>query len=298
MKRKLKITIPVIFVLGITIYCFLFGKMFSYSPIIVGFTKDELSNTIAYVQNGAEFSEHQKIDSLIPSIEEFHQLKFKHKPKLFVFRNKESYLQRSMTKARFLAYPNGSLVISPWAIKEATEGVISLEIYLRHELSHILLCQNMGIMAAYIHYPKWLLEGIAVYSSDQMGTSWYPSKHKTYSYIQEGNFMPPEYFKTKQEDKIDLDVEYRITFMYSEFACIVDYLIHIYGREKFLLYMKRLIANNDHNKVFSKVYGIEFYKFIQNFKNSIMNKSNTSSQNKRFQGTSNRAAARPAAPEA
>lgn len=281
MKRKLKITVPAIVVLGITIYCFLFGKMFPYSPIIVGFTKYELSNTIAYVQNGTEFIEHQKIDSLIPAIEKFHQLQFKQKPKLFIFRNRDSYLQRSITKARFLAYPNGSLVISPWAITEATEGIISLETYLQHELSHTLLYQNMGFLEAYIYYPKWLLEGIAVYSSDQMGTSWYPSKYETYSYIQKGNFMPPEYFKTKQEDEVDLDVEYRITFMYSEFACIVDYLIQRYGKKKFLLYMKRLMTKSDHNDVFDDVYGIEFYKFIQDFKDSIMKKSNASQNNER-----------------
>lgn len=46
--------------------------------------------------------------------------------------------------------------------------------------------------------------------------------------------MPPEYFKTKKEDKIKPDVKYRITFMYSEFACIVDYLIEQYGKDKYI----------------------------------------------------------------
>lgn len=267
--RPLIISILIIFILGVIVYSFLFGKLFPYSPIIVGFSKHEQSNTIMYIENGTKFDEHHKIDSLIPLIEEFHQLKFFEKPKIFIFRDKESYLRRSITKARFFAYPNGSLVVSPWAVKEAKEGTISLEIYLHHELSHTLLFQNMGTLAAYIYYPKWLLEGIAVYSSNQMGTSWYPSKEETFEYIRNGNFLPPKYFKTDKEDRINLDVKYRVTFMYSEFACIVDYLIEKYGKEKFLSYIKDLSINSNHDQVFNNIYGIEFNKCIENFKESI-----------------------------
>lgn len=85
--------------------------------------------------------------------------------------------------------------------------------------------------------------------------------------------MPPEYFKTKKEDRINLDVQYRITFMYSEFACIVDYLIEKFGKEKFLSYMKELTTISDHDKIFKKIYGIEFGKCITNFRESITGKS-------------------------
>ena len=82
--------------------------------------------------------------------------------------------------------------------------------------------------------------------------------------------MPPEYFKTNKEDQINLDVQYRITFMYSEFACIVDYLIEKYGKEYFLSYMKELTNNSNHDMVFKNVYSIEFGKCIQDFRESIM----------------------------
>ena len=87
-----------------------------------------------------------------------------------------------MTRARFYAYPNGRLVVAPWAVDESEKGIISLEIYIKHELSHVLLYQNMSFVAAY-YYPQWLMEGIAVYSTNQMGTSWYPDKIKTYEII-------------------------------------------------------------------------------------------------------------------
>jgi len=247
---------------------FLFNKLFTYSPIIIGFTKHELTNTIIYVQEGTDYNDLVRIDTLIPSIENFHDLKFIQKPELFIFRDSLSFIKRSFSKARFSAYPSGRLIISPWAIKEDQQGIISLEIYVRHELSHVLIFQHKGIFAE-LRYPKWLLEGIAVYSTNQMGTSFYPSKDETYHAIAQGSFLPPFDFKTKREDNAKLNVKYRITFMYSEFACIVDYLVVNYGKDKFLLYMKSLIKSNDHEKIFKQIYGIDFDIFIMDFRQFV-----------------------------
>jgi len=254
----------IIVVFGFLCYLFLFNKLFTYSPIIIGFTKHELTNTIIYVQEGTDYNDLVRIDTLIPSIENFHDLKFIQKPELFIFRDSLSFIKRSFSKARFSAYPSGRLIISPWAIKEDQQGIISLEIYVRHELSHVLIFQHKGIFAE-LRYPKWLLEGIAVYSTNQMGTSFYPSKDETYHAIAQGSFLPPFDFKTKREDNAKLNVKYRITFMYSEFACIVDYLVVNYGKDKFLLYMKSLIKSNDHEKIFKQIYGIDFDIFIMDF---------------------------------
>ena len=267
-KIKYSILITLILVVGFVIYSFLFGKLFPYSPFIIGFSKNELNHTTIYVQKGSIYNKLDEIDSLIPLVEEFHELKFLYKPRLFIFRDNNSFYQRNISKARFCSYYNGSVVISPWALKESEDNKINLDIYLKHELSHSLLQQHMGILRAF-QYPAWLLEGIAVYSTNQMGTSWYPSKSETYNYIKKGNFMPPEYFKTKKEDTIKLDVKYRITFMYSEFACIVDYLIEQYGKDKFLSYMKELTHDDKHNNVFKDIYGIDFSKCIQDFRESV-----------------------------
>jgi len=258
----------IILVFGLLGYLFLFGKLFTFSPIIIGFTKHELTNTIIYVQNGSNYNDFARIDTLIPAIEKFHELKFTPKPEIFIFRDSLSFIKRSFSKARFSAYPSGRLIISPWALKEDQQGKISLEIYVRHELSHVLLMQKMSYLVSY-QYPKWLMEGIAVYSTNQMGTSFYPDKAETYHAIAQGNYLPPFDFKTNREDKVKLNVKYRITFMYSEFACIVDYLVVNYGKDKFLLYMKSLIKSNDHDKIFKQIYGIDFNEFLINFRQFV-----------------------------
>lgn len=53
--------------------------------------------------------------------------------------------------------------------------------------------------------------------------------------------MPPQYFKTRNEDCVKLNVTHRIPFMYSEFACMVDYLIEFYGKDKLLKFMTALL---------------------------------------------------------
>jgi len=266
-KIKFALFIIIAFTVCLIVYSFLFGKLFPYSPIIIGFTKQEYENTVVYVQKGTVFTD-ITIDSLVPVVENVLDLKFPHKPRIFIFRDNSSYMSRSMTKARFCAFYNGSIVISPWALREAQDGSISLKTYLKHELSHSLIHQHAGLINA-MKYPKWLHEGIAMYTAEQMGTSWYPDKEETYNYIRQGNFMPPDFYQTKKAHTIKLDVPNRITFIYSEFACIVDYLIYSYGKEKFLHYMKRLLKAENHDQVFEDVFQTGFKEFIVDFKKHV-----------------------------
>ena len=273
MKRKYTlafISIVIFCFLLYLLYLFLFGSLFPFSPLVFGFQKHELNNIIVYIQNGSTFKDYQVIDTYPGEVESFLDLKFSKKPKIYIFSDRNSYLERAKTKARFIAYPNRSIMISPWAIKDAQDGTISLEIYMKHELSHILLYQNMGFIAD-LRYPKWLLEGIAMYTSNQLGTSLYPSKSQVYELIQKGNYFPPQFYETSQKDDIQLDVENRVTFMYSEFACIVNFLIERYGREKFHQYMTGLMVNKNHDNLFKKIYNISFTDFQDEFIEHVKN---------------------------
>lgn len=64
----------VILIPGFLACLFLFGKLFPFSPVITGFTKHELGHSLVYVQKGAEFTEFEAVDTLIPSVEDFHEL--------------------------------------------------------------------------------------------------------------------------------------------------------------------------------------------------------------------------------
>jgi hypothetical protein len=269
-KKKIKIFITVLALAIFSVFSYevLWGKLFPFSPLIIGFTKYELPHTCIYVQDGADTSCLKRIDTLIPAVEDFHGLKFLYKPEIYVFYDSVSFIRHSFSRARFCVYPNARLFISPWAVKEDKTGKISMEIYVRHELSHSLIDQNAGLIQAF-RYPQWLMEGIAVYNTHQMGTSFYPAKEETYKYIREGNFLQPMDFKTSKEDAVKLTMENSITFKYSEFACIVDYLVETYGKEKLLSFMKALLKDSDNDKMFKSVYQIEFSQAIQDFREHV-----------------------------
>lgn len=257
-----------LFLLGAVAYIFIWGKLFPYSPIIIGFTERELPNAIIYIQEGNHFSNYDWADSIPSTVEAFHELKFRKKPMLFFFGDANTYARRSISKARVCAFTNGAVVVSPWAQQEDAEGKISLRVYLTHELSHSLLYQNMGLLAAW-RYPRWLLEGIATYSSNQMGTFVYPSKAETAALIKQGNWLPPAYFNTNEEDRVKLNVKHRMTFIYCEFACVVDDLIAHFGKERFLRYMKLLAHDSHHDAVFKEVFDIDFDVYLNDFRERI-----------------------------
>jgi hypothetical protein len=243
----------------------LWGKLYPYSPFKPGFTRHELPNMIVYLQEGSTFT-CGGLDSVTAVVEERHGLRFTHKPELLIFSDSVSYLRRSITRARFYAYPNGVLVVSPWAVREASEGKISMPIYLTHELSHTLLYQHMSLASAYFFSSRWFLEGVAVYNANQMGTSWYPSKAETYAYIRQGNFIPPEWFGTAKEEQVTLHVKYPSTFAYCESACIIDYLNERFGRQLFAKYQAQMLERWQPETVFLDVYGVEWSAFLEEFK--------------------------------
>ncbi|MEN6548304.1 MAG: hypothetical protein ABFE07_19865 [Armatimonadia bacterium] len=250
------------------VYELLWGKLFPFSPVALGFERHELTHTVVFVQSGAAFRDFSQVDGLIPEVERTHALGFLRKPRLFVFRDAAAYLRRSPSRARFCAFPGGALVISPWAQREAREGRISLSIYLTHELSHVLIFQHAGFLRS-LRLPKWLLEGLATYTAHQMGTSFYPDKQRTYRLLSEGNFMPPLLFNTRVGDQIELHVKYPEAFAYSEFGCLVDYLIQTRGRDRFQGYLGRLIEGDDQAAAFDEAYGMALDQAVGEFMDHV-----------------------------
>jgi hypothetical protein len=177
---------------------------------------------------------------------------------------------------RFKTFPiYGRVFVSPQALKEADKGLISLPIYLKHELSHSLLFQHMTLYRFY-RYPSWLVEGIATQSSGMMGHAWYPDRNATHDLIRHGNFLPPRDFGTRKEDAAQLKVPYKAAFLYSEFACIIDDLMDNYGREKVLAYLKALLSDSDDLRLFRTTFGQDFDAYMSSFRGRVNQATNRS----------------------
>jgi hypothetical protein len=276
LKKRLLFT-TVLLLTVVIIYSSLWGRLFPFSPIVLGFEKREFNKTLIYHRPGTDISKIIKIDSIdsiINGVENFHQLKFKRKVKIFIFNSDKDYARRTGTRARFVTFPlYGRIFVSGKAKKESEEGNIHLDIYLRHELSHSLLYHNMSLCRSQ-YYPGWLLEGIAVYSANQMGVDGYFTKEETFDKIKEGYFLNPDDWSTtllkpQSENVKNFPLPNKYWFIYSEFACLVDDIIQNYGKEKFLQYMTVLLEEKDDKKAFKRIFGIEFNEYVNDFENRV-----------------------------
>lgn len=203
------------------------------------------------------------------SVEQAHGLAFKHKPEIFLLKTPTKFQRVAGSTVRFKTFPlYGRVFVSPHAMEEADKGLISLPIYLKHELSHSLLFQHMTLYR-FFNYPTWLLEGIATQSSGMMGHAWYPDKKATCDLIREGNFLPPRDFGTRNEDTTLLKVPKKAAFLYSEFACIIEDLMDNYGREKVLAYIKALLNESDDIELFQATFGQTFGDYLSSFRRRI-----------------------------
>ena len=255
-------------VAGVLAYILLFGKLFPLSPVVIGFERTDLDNAVVFTQKGYDFGDLRWMDTVFGRVEEFHGLQFASRPRILLFGDDRTYSRRSLSRARLCAFYNGTIVVSPWLSREDADGTVSLETYLEHELSHVLIFQNLGIPAS-IRYPKWLLDGVATLGSRQMGTPFYPDSAETVRLIAEGNWMPPEAYGTDAEEDVPLDVENRMPFIYCEFALIVDDLIDRFGRERFQEYMTGHTFWSDPDEVFERTYGMGFEEYLSSFRTDI-----------------------------
>jgi hypothetical protein len=75
-KKTRLIILGIVVLAGLITHVFIFGKLFPYSPVILGFDRRELSRSVIYTQSGGSFDDLENMNGLIPSIEAFHDLKF------------------------------------------------------------------------------------------------------------------------------------------------------------------------------------------------------------------------------
>jgi len=269
MKRKIIIT-TIIVLSGIIFYLFLYGRLFPFFPIIVGFEKYEFEKATIYFHDNEDISEFKTIDSLIHKTEQFHQITFKRKVKIFICKSDSEIKRLSGLATRFNTHPiYGCIFISGKANKERKERKIHLDTYLNHELSHSLLFQNMSLVSA-LTYPGWFMEGIAVYSANQMGVNGYFTKEETLNQINYGYFVKPVDWGTiiSSQGKTVKEclIENKYWFIYSEYGLIIEDLIQTYGKEKFDMFLEKSLSGENFYDLFKRTYSKDFTEYMHEFK--------------------------------
>jgi hypothetical protein len=259
-----KTAIIIVFILIITACLFLFGPLFVYSPVILGFEKKEFSRAVLYYHKGADISGYMDTDRLVEEMEKFHGMKLKRKPEIVIMATDSERFRLSLGKARMTTYLN-RIIVAGRVADEAATGKIHLETYLKHELSHVVLFSGADIIHAYF-FPEWLREGLAVYAANQRGVDGYYTGTFVREMTKKGLFLPPG--KETAEMRRVLKKELPGTtgyFMYSEWATIVEAIINEYGKEKFMEYASSVLGGGNYRKEFRKAFGRDFDAYISAF---------------------------------
>jgi len=252
------------------VYLFLFGRLFPFSPIIIGFEKKEFDKAIIYYHQTDNLNEFLSFNDVIEGVERFHRMKFKKKVKIFLTESDKEYKRYTGTTARFVTQPiEGRIFISNRAKTEYRNEKIQFYTYLEHELSHSILYQNMSFIRS-LSYPTWFMEGFAMYSAKQVGTDGYYSYQQTKEKISEGYFVKPEDWGTiiskKGESVINCKLENKYWFIYSEFALIINDLVIQFGEDQVIDFLEKSLHETDFYKLFNTTFGQSFNDYINDFK--------------------------------
>ncbi len=276
---KIKISISIIFLFFcFVIYHILFGRLLAFSPIIVGFEKYKTEYATVYYHKNEKKLDNKVLDSLILKVEQFHKLNFNKQIRIFICKTDKEYKRYTGSSARFVTVLSYAIFISGKANNERKINRIHLNTYLKHELSHLLLYQNMSLLRA-LNYPQWFLEGLAVFSSNQFGIDGYLTKKETYERIEQGYFVKPEDYGTalsaKGESVKNCNLKNKYRFIYSEFACIISDMINTFGKKKFIDFLRLSLQSNDFYALFKKIFNESFSEYLNKFKIRIKDANNT-----------------------
>ena len=268
MKRKIFLT-AILVIVVILVYQLLYGRLFPFSPIVSGFKKHHHQRATIYYQS-ADISRFGFIDSLVQEVEQSHLLNFRRKVEIIVCDSDRKYRRYTGATARFITTPvYGRIFVSDRAVNDHENQKIHLETYLKHELSHSLLYQNMSIFHS-LKYPGWFMEGLATYSAGQMGVDGYLNAEETIAKIKEGYFAEPKDWGTitssKGKSVKECPLENKFHFIYSEYALIVQDLVQIQGEEGFKKFLWRSVQDKDFYQLFRETFQMDFDSYIKNFK--------------------------------
>ena len=256
MKTKKKYWLLSIFVIFIAYM--LWGPLFPWNPIKIGYTKISASKATIYVSElTEEDSVVYRIDEIIKEEEKFHGLQYVNNFKIIV-------LNKGSNNKRYLPWLNGSgysVSVSPLNLiyigAVARNAPSGIESYLKHELSHLLIDQNTTFSKAMtIHKQSLFTEGIAEYFS---GHGFY-SKNELMRLMRLNNVE-----LRGLEEKKPQDMSWQeLRMKYSYYKYFIEFLVETYGLKKLQDYLKIYLNNpGEYKKHFLEIYAMNLEEMLE-----------------------------------
>lgn len=257
--------------LALAVYELSFGRLFPFSPVVMGFSREEHGNYVVYHHSQPELPQLSYLSNVVTLEEQYHGMSFGSKPEIFFCKSDSEFRRLSGGKARFIAM-NGRVFVSKRAQEDARQGRIDLRTYLTHEMSHGLLQQHMSSLR-FAQMPRWLVEGVAMDCAGQVGIGIYPAKSDVYQAVAQGIFCEPvDYgtlFSGEKGTAISCPLTNKTAFFYSQFGCMVEFLRSSYGTQRFQAFLMDVVKNQSLSVEgsFMTVFGKSLADEVARFKN-------------------------------
>jgi hypothetical protein len=245
-------------VLVVVVAAFCDGPLFPWSPIKPGYIHFTLHRADIYYPSGTTLDEsYKQLDSFIDEAEKFHQLKMPDRIAVIAPRTwTDFHLQVPWQRG-----PVGALTLQTgtaiFVTPKLAEKHFDTAEFLRHELSHAILDQNMTLWRGHkMNREPWLYEGLAVDFGQQK------------SYLTEDEFLARAQTQPLAPafngDNSDM------RFNYVAWRNFLEYLIRTRGRDKFQDYLLRVMQDPDQARaLFPEFFGVSFDAALLEFQSRL-----------------------------
>jgi hypothetical protein len=257
-RSALKYILPV---LSILLVCYLFrGPLFPWNPIKSGYKKIKSSRATLYITEPEGEESVYKLDEIIADEESFHDLKFQKNIRIIVL-GKESSMKRYLPWIRGSGYSVklGSVNVI-YIGARARRSPYGVGVYLKHEISHLLIHQNVSSGSKNMEILKqgWLAEGLATYFG---GPRYFEKNEFLELWGRKGLSFDSLYEENPHDMGRDI-----IQLKYTYYRFFVEFLVESYGLEKLQDYLKEyMISPESYRAIFPEVYGLELSEILGRF---------------------------------
>ena len=242
------------------------GPLFPWSPIKPGYRAASYARAEVYFdQKGPMPEDCRDLDRLIGEAEEFHRMRFHRRVKVVVCKDWggcQRYLPWLSVKGLGgVTLATGDVIYLTPLLKQKR---LSLDEFLRHELSHAIVSQNTSIRNSLkLTDQAWFSEGLAVAFGDQRA---YLSREE-FAARAAGTDLA-DYIDPARMNRAAPGWEAR--FAYPAQRYFVEYLRQAFGPDRFHRFLAEYIqAPDDYRRQFGEAFGVELGEAIRRYGDAV-----------------------------
>lgn len=258
LQRKIVIRVVVLFLTFLASGCTATKAVIAMNKSTDSFIVSKQDNRILY-EKGAEKNAQiisNELDTAIQIVEQKQYKKFTKPVKIYICNTVKSFTSYCVNPHAAGCVLNEKLFLSP-------KNFISNQNALTHELSHLHIEQQLGMIQWHSGYPSWFQEGLATYVSGGQGAG-KVTVEEAKKAINHGLTFQPETSGSLIFKKTAYSYGLKSHMFYRQASMFVEYL-HDLDKLKFKIFLLSVENGKDFEKSFFSIYKITLVEAWNNF---------------------------------